>query len=213
MNVKEVYQKYRTPENLQKHMLRVAALGIMILRQWKGPEVDKKAIIQTLLFHDIAKPVTFDVSKQSKFISDPVVLDKILSEIQFLVDNYGADEHPAAMRIFQEIGLSQSTQRLIDNLEWHYTERLMEENDIESLITIYCDMRIGPAGLLTITERLQELHKRAPIDQFEKRLSSANELQSLIAKNADIDLDAIQSDQIEETASELLDTNVEKNFV
>lgn len=203
MKVKEIYQKYRTPENLQEHMLRVAALGTVILDTWTGITVDTNAIVQTLLFHDIAKPVTFDISKQGQFIRDPIKLSKLKEDIMFLIDNYGTSEHSAAMKIFQEIGLSSNAQRLIDNLEWHYIEKLIDARDIESLITIYCDMRIGPKGILKISERIVELHERAPIKDLQQRLKSAKRLENLISENLSSDPNSITDELINKKSAEL----------
>ncbi len=208
MKVKEVYQQYRTPKNLQKHMLRVAALGTIILKNWNSSNLDDNAIIQTLVLHDIAKPVTFEISKQAQFVSNPEELKILEENIRFLIDNYGTNEHDAALKIFQEIGLSKNAQRLINKLEWHYIDRLMVTGDTEALIAIYCDMRIGPEGLLSIKERLHELHKRAPMDQFEKRLQSAIKLQKLIQSNVDIDLENIQDEQVEQMAKSLYNQEI-----
>lgn len=45
MNIIEIYKKYHLPENLQMHMLRVAACSNLI--------IDKKAIIRASLLHDM----------------------------------------------------------------------------------------------------------------------------------------------------------------
>lgn len=41
-------------------MLRVASLASIVLDQWSGEEISKNDIVTCALFHDIAKPVTFD---------------------------------------------------------------------------------------------------------------------------------------------------------
>jgi hypothetical protein len=196
MTVNEIYIKYRTPSNLQQHMLRVAALATVIVSNWKGKAIAEEDIINTLLFHDIAKPVTFDITNQARFVSSPEELARLEQDIRYLTDNFGSEEHQAAIKIFQDLGLNENCQRLIDNLEWHYTDDLMQAGDIESLLTIYCDMRIGPKGVLLIEQRLSELHARNPIEDFEKRLESAKKLENLILENTSIKLEEINDEQI-----------------
>ena len=63
MLIKDIYKKYLLPRNLQEHMLRVAALSEIILDDWKDGCADAHAITTTCLFHDIAKPLTFEAEK------------------------------------------------------------------------------------------------------------------------------------------------------
>ena len=39
MNIIEIYKKYHLPENLQMHMLRVAACSNLIIDNWNGPDI------------------------------------------------------------------------------------------------------------------------------------------------------------------------------
>ena len=45
MNILEIYRKYHLSENLQMHMLRVAACSNLIIDNRIGPEIDKKALM------------------------------------------------------------------------------------------------------------------------------------------------------------------------
>lgn len=59
MNILEIYNKYYLPENLQMHMLRVAACSNLIIDNWSGPEIDKEAIIRVCLLHDMGNIVKY----------------------------------------------------------------------------------------------------------------------------------------------------------
>jgi hypothetical protein len=204
MTVKEVYAKYRTPKNLEQHMLRVASLGSIVCESWAGSPIDETSIIETLLFHDIAKPISFDMAKQARFVNSALELKTLEEDVTYLIEQFGTNEHTAALKIFVEIGLSENSQRLINNLEWSFSDRLIEENDLESLLTIYCDMRIGPKGVLKVTERILELHSRSPIENLEERLTSARNLEMLLAANTAILLESITDEQINSRVEKLL---------
>ena len=45
MNILEIYRKYHLSENLQMHMLRVAACSNLIIDNWIGKKKKKKALI------------------------------------------------------------------------------------------------------------------------------------------------------------------------
>lgn len=50
MNSIEIYKKYHLPENLQMHMLRVAACANLIIDNWIGEKIDKEAIIRVAFY-------------------------------------------------------------------------------------------------------------------------------------------------------------------
>jgi len=54
MKVNKIYEDYMVPSNLQKHMLRVAALAEILLEKWVSNNVDKISVINACIFHDIA---------------------------------------------------------------------------------------------------------------------------------------------------------------
>ena len=59
MNILEIYNKYHLPENLQMHMLRVAACSNLIIDNWNGLDIDKQAIIRVCLLHDMGNMVKY----------------------------------------------------------------------------------------------------------------------------------------------------------
>ena len=57
MNILKIYNQYHLPENLQMHMLRVAACTNLILDNWMGKTIDRKAITRVSLLHDMGNMV------------------------------------------------------------------------------------------------------------------------------------------------------------
>ncbi len=70
MNIIEIYNKYYLPENLQMHMLRVAACSNLIIDNWNGLEIDKESIIRVCLLHDMGNMVKIpeEESKDEEFL-------------------------------------------------------------------------------------------------------------------------------------------------
>ena len=66
----EIYKKYHLPENLQMHMLRVAACSNLIIDNWNGTEINKESIIRVCLLHDMGNMVKIpeDFSKNEAFL-------------------------------------------------------------------------------------------------------------------------------------------------
>lgn len=196
MHVNTVYSRYHIPKNLQQHMLRVGALAQIILDNWQGESIDKQSIVTCALYHDIAKPVTFEVDKQRQYVATDEEFNQVKRTIDGMIAKYGPEEHVAVIKIFEEIGCSEETIRLINNTEWIYLPRLLEENDIPSLLLNYCDMRIGPKGILPIQERFVDLKSRAPFPGIDEIAKLSPKLESLIQSLTTIDLSTITDDLI-----------------
>lgn len=208
MKVKKIYEIYLIPLNLQIHMLNVAALAEIILNNWIGKEVDKEVIIQACIFHDMAKPITFKISKQAQFGFSLKEISKLKRLQKQLKTDYGSNEHIATIKICKEIGLSSTTLKHIDNLKWDNIPRLLKENKIESLIPIYCDMRIGPKGILLLNERLKELKERVGTEDYEDNVRNGNALENLINQNIRIDINSITKNEINKCLNNLLNSEI-----
>jgi len=181
-------------------MLRVASLAKIILDHWIGLTVDKESIIQACVFHDIAKPMNFDLAKQAQFgmsSTEIVNLDKLQRRLKTA---YGDNEHHATVEVCKEIGCSPNAVKIVNNLEWSYIPSLLSKNDLESLIPIYVDMRVGPKGILTLKQRLEDLKARTGESEHEQ---NGIQLESLISNNVSIDLNEINDEQINKSFEEL----------
>lgn len=177
-------------------MLRVAALARIILDHWSGQKIDDQSVVTCAMYHDIAKPVNFDIEKQRQYVATEEEFNEVKRAINNMINTYGTEEHVAAIKIFQEIGNSEEAIRLINNLEWIYLPRLLNENDTPSLLVNYCDMRIGPKGILPIDIRFSDLKMRAPFEGIDEIAKLTPKLESLIQSHTSIDLMAITDEQI-----------------
>jgi hypothetical protein len=186
-------------------MLRTAALASIILENWSGPLVDSQAIINALLLHDIAKPMTFDLTKQAQFGMSAEDIEKLKQLQDFLTSHYGKNEHQATVRICSEVCHRPKVAELVNNLEWKYIPRLMAEKNLESLLPIYMDMRIGPKGILPLTTRVEELRQRTSEEDYEANLTNGLALEKHIQENVGIDLNSVTSEQLTERFVQLRD--------
>ncbi len=196
MKVSQIYQDYMIPQNLQEHMLRVAALAEILLEHWIGTAVDKNSIIQACLFHDIAKPMTFDLAKQAKFGMLPSDIEKLDKLQKRLKTKYGDEEYLATVKIIKTIGCTPNAVRQAESLDWKHIPMLLENSEIESLILIYCDMRISPKGILPLLARLEELKERTVTEDYEGKVKDGLSLEFLIKQNVDLDVNSITDAQL-----------------
>ena len=106
MNIIEIYNKYHLPDNLQMHMLRVAASSNLIIDNWNGPKIDKEAIIRVCLLHDMGNMVKIpeDFSDDEKFVK---IRRKYL-------EKYGTNDHEINLEIGKLEGLSDKEIVILD---------------------------------------------------------------------------------------------------
>ena len=152
MNILQIYNKYHLPENLQIHMLRVAACSNLIIDNWNGPEIDKQEIIRICLLHDMGNMVKIpeDFSKDEEFI-------KIRKKY---FDKYGTKDHEINLDIGKQEGLSEKELTILDGKRSRKNEETLKSNSYERKICAYCDQRVAPNGVVSIKERLEDAKVR-----------------------------------------------------
>lgn len=209
MKVSEIYEKFNIPQNLRTHMLRAAAISKIIFDNWTGGKVDRSATTMACAMHDIAKPVSFDLSIQAEYgTSEEEIVN--LGKLQNLIKSkYGTDEHKAAAEMCRDIGVNSKSVEIIKNLEWPFLPRLFKENNIEALVAIYSDMRIGPNGILSLSARVDNLQKRRFTGHdFEGYQRNGKVLQQRIQESVKIDLNKMTDDNLNSRFDEILNTEI-----
>ncbi len=152
MNIIQIYKKYYLPENLQMHMLRVAACSNLIIDNWNGPEIDKEAIIRVCLLHDMGNIVKIpeDFSDDKKFIETR----------RRYFEKYGTNDHEINLEIGKIEGLSDKELKILDGKRSRKNEETLNSNSYERKICAYCDQRVAPNGVVGIKERLEDAKVR-----------------------------------------------------
>lgn len=148
MNIIEIYKKYHLPENLQMHMLRVAACSNLIIDNWNGEEIETDSIIRVSLLHDMGNMVKIpeDFSNDEEFI-------KIRKEY---FDKYGTNDHEINLEIGKKEGLTEKEIDILDGKRSRKNEETLAANSYERKICAYCDQRVAPDGVVGIRERLED---------------------------------------------------------
>lgn len=152
MNIREIYKKYHLPENLQMHMLRVAACSNLIIDSWNGPQIDKKSIIRVSLLHDMGNIVKIpeDFSKDEGFLE--------IRKRYF--EQYGTNDHEINLEIGKQEGLNEKEIIILDGKRSRKNEETLASNSYERKICAYCDQRVAPNGVVGIKQRLEDAKVR-----------------------------------------------------
>ena len=209
MNIVDIYNKYHLPQNLQMHMLRVAACSNLIIDNWNGPKIDEQAIIRVSLLHDMGNMVKIpeDFSKDEEFI-------KIRKKY---FDKYGTNDHEINLEIGKNEGLTEKEIIILDGKRSRKNEETMNCNSYERKICAYCDQRVAPDGVVSIKERLEDAkvrYKDKPLSVWsnEEKANYLIECSLTIARqimdNCRLNPEDINNDSIKEYIEELKEFNI-----
>ncbi len=232
--ISSIYYHYPVPINLQAHMLRTAALAQTIFAHWTGPNLNQHFITSALLLHDIGNLVKFELDtpnsknmlKSNSFLAVPAENKKVgdqkdlnywKKEQQKMIDVYGQNADIANLRIVEEIGTSQEIVALLHHHSFEHLPRIIYKNNWAKKIVLYCDLRITPTGLATVTERLLDLKRRYQDrnqdwqnkNLFQTRLQNSLLLENQLDQHTTISLDQIKPVKIEEILEQLMNYEIE----
>ena len=152
MNILSIYNKYHIPENLQMHMLRVAACSNIIMDNWNGPEIDKKAVTRVCLLHDMG-----NIVKIPEDFSDDKEFQKTRKKY---FDLFGTNDHEINMEIGKIEGLTKKELEILDGKRSRKNEQTLKSDCYEIKLCAYCDQRVAPDGVESLRERLEDVKKR-----------------------------------------------------
>lgn len=209
MNIIEIYRKYNIPENLQLHMLRVAACGNLILDNWIGDKIDKDSLIRILLLHDMGNIVKITPDQNS----NPI----FLAFREEWIRKYGNDDHVITEEICRIEGLTEEEIKIMNDKIFMKNDRTAKSNSYITKIASYCDQRVAPNGVSSLQERMEEgkiRYQNRPGTSFnnprtDEMINSAIQIENQIMKYCKLEKNQINDETIEEYITKLREFNIE----
>jgi len=127
MKIRNIYEKYNTPESLVTHMLRVGSLTHIIVDNWHGVDINKKATVIAALLHDLAKPITFKPEKQADFGMTPEQIESLKLFQKKIMAKYGNYEYDVLKKMIEELECNPTITKVVANTEWKDIPRILKE--------------------------------------------------------------------------------------
>lgn len=161
LSVAELYRRHEVPPNLQRHMLRAAAVAEMILDAWRGPAVDRRRVRRVLLVHDIGNIVKADYDRRPDMLEEEQGRVEHWRAVQArLRERFGADDALATATLARESGLDARELALLARMSFDRNDAILAGDDFEDKIAAYADQRVAPRGILSVRARLDEARER-----------------------------------------------------
>lgn len=143
---------------LQLHQLRVAAVGKLICDN-STKKVNERDVVLACLFHDMGNILKFDLTKFPEFTAPEGAGYWELVKAEYRAE-YGDDEHAATQAIMEKVGLPESVRDMMKGIGFSQVDSVAASESAERKIIQYGDLRVGPRGVLSLQERLDEGRKR-----------------------------------------------------
>lgn len=116
---------------------------------------DTHTVVSACLLHDMGNIIKFRLDRFPEFL-EPEGLEywkKVQDEYK---KKYGTDEHVATLMICDELGVSDAVLTCIRAVGMTKAHHNLSEGTREEQITNYADLRVGPRGIISITERIAD---------------------------------------------------------
>lgn len=156
--ISTIYSHYNIMPNLQEHQLRVAAVAFQIGVNLKTTmNVDR--VVTACLLHDMGNILKFKLESFPDFL-EPEGLDYWQGVKNEYAAKYGPDEHIATLAIVEEIGIDQATLNCVKTVGFTKAANNSALPNFEHKLCCYADQRVGPYGVLSLADRLEEGRKR-----------------------------------------------------
>ena len=215
MTTKQIFDQFKIPPGLQKHMYTVAGIGKYICDHWQGPSINKDIVVKSLLIHDLGNLIKFDLSPGAK-IYDPILEKPEWKEFQSkMKKKYGSSAHQATVQMTKEITDDQLIIKLINSMDSTNLESIFHAS-WEEKICEYADMRVTPNGITSMSERLDDIHERykehyadwADESQLATNKDFGNRIEQELQQNTSKDIIEITEEKIATYLVKLTDLEI-----
>ncbi len=164
--------------NLQLHQLRVAAVGKLICDNY-NQQVNGRDVILACLFHDMGNIVKFKLDVFPEALQ-PEGLEYWEKQKAETIQKYGAKQHRVSETVAQELGLPDSVIHMIGTSGVSRLPEILASDSNELKVLQYADLRVAPAGVVSLTERFEDFARRYPSDKDSDLFGKGKELEGEI---------------------------------
>lgn len=208
MNIIDVYTTYPINKGLQEHQIRVATVAKVICDN-ATTTVETQHIVDACLLHDMGNLIKSKFHPSWKELYEPEGFEHWKQVRAKMVQQYGDNEDVAAQQIVREIGLHPSSMVYFNAVGVENYGRVCGSGNMGEKIAQYADMRVGPFGIITLSQRFDDIRERYAeqdgIEDINRRQGIMQEVEVEIFANTSIAPDDISDQTTTEIQAQLLD--------
>ena len=162
-SISSIYESLLISSGLRQHMVRVAAVGELICENWSsGIRISRTDIIATLLIHDLGNVVKFNFDELKFWYGQPKDEIDFWKEVKRdTIKKYGtSSDHEVTLQMARGLGVNARIMSLLEKMGFNNIDAVAASNDFDLKICLYADQRVGPSGIMSMSERFDDLRAR-----------------------------------------------------
>lgn len=210
MTITEIYDRFRINRGLCEHMLRVASVAKMICDSSTGI-FNTKNSIDAALVHDMGNIVKFDFKCAPEYF-EPEGIDYLKQVQQEVLKKYGTTAHKVTVAMLKEIEMRGEIMDIIDATGLNNASVIASWGSNEEKLMMYSDSRVRISGIVSLTERLDDLWVRYPQKYTKKDIEEAKvimkKIEDEIFAHTTIAPEDITDESTKEIQKKLLDWTI-----
>ena len=197
MKIRDIYEKFKIPPNLQRHMLRVCGIANFLEKHWKYESVvDFVLTKQVCLLHDLGNIVKFDFDKYPEFLEDEREnIDYWRKVKKATIKKYGSDANNVTVKMLEDLGVDKLIVKIIRDKSFDNSVYIAKCSNWPIKILHYGDLRTLPTGFGSIDDRSREAVERIPKykdnPNVNKLVEACKKIEIQIQGQVDVDLHKI----------------------
>jgi hypothetical protein len=204
-HIADIYEELEVLPNIREHQARVAGIILVCKAHWRGPAVNWDDAVAAALIHDLGNLIKANLDTPlGQEILGPIECERIeywKETKRQMITKYG-DEYTATRALAERIGASRQVIAIFTTASFSHGIAIIENNDWETKLVAYADRVVGPFGVLTLDERMQEANRRYgytkhPSDARPPILQAAYDLQVQMQSAVSVPLDSITENAVE----------------
>lgn len=207
-NILEIYEEYKILPMLAMHQLRVASV-VHIMIHNLDTNLDKENLITAALLHDMG-----NIAKMQLYVfpeeCEPEGVEYWEKVKEEFCKKYGSTDHEATTNILKELNVNQEVIDLIDSIGHTRFCDQLKDNNLAAKIINYADTRVGPFGVLSYEDRMEEVSVRYRTyktfigeEKHQKAVACGREVEKYLFENCKILPADINNESIATTLEEL----------
>ena len=203
-NIQDIYEVYKIMPNLALHQKRVAAVAKTLT---DALQIESTHVISACLLHDMGNMLKFRLQDFPEFL-EPQGLEYWRQVQEQMFARYGRDEHAATIAIAEELAVSSQTMNCLRSVGFSRSIENLSA-PLAHQICAYADMRVGPYGVISLTERFEDGRKRYA-HRTDRKLLEQERIEALYQAAYDIENNIFSSLRIR--PSDITDSTIQQTI-
>lgn len=160
-SIESIYDRFEVPSKIRAHCRLVASVASRVCSQVGLDKESSTLVIAASLVHDLGNIIKVDFdSDLAKELYSFQEREQLRITRERIISCYGSHEDLATIAMLNELSCDKSVISLLKSSTWVNVLGVLSGDSLPEKILSYADYRVGPFGIVSLQERLDDLNNR-----------------------------------------------------